>query len=172
MGSFLSFDAAQTMRETASNTLANERERTRHAFLVERTLAAECDFLEDTQDQAIRLGVGGAKEDPSNPLGLQGVRIGSNGEPLLMKDVKSSDTSVEYSFEKDTYIHVFRRGDDVLYHLKTPTLDVTRTIHPMVRSMWKPIGMGAVSRELDLLKPVMESPVAPVGQGSEGQELR
>jgi hypothetical protein len=123
------------------------------AFLVERTIVGQCDFLED--GGSIRMGVSGRTHigDAKNPLSFQGLRIG-NSPIMAMKDCIMSDTSVQYTFEGDTKLHVFRRGGDVVYNLKTPTLDVTRTIDPVVTRFFKNIGMQ--SREIDALEPVFK----------------
>ena len=87
-----------------------------NAFLVERTVASMCDFLGG--EGTIRLGVSGRKhmEDVRNPLAFQGIRIGDS--PILsMKSCIAAPESVQYAFEADTNLHIFRRGEDVLYHL-------------------------------------------------------
>lgn len=125
-------------------------------FLISRIVAAECDFIDPSRDQVIHLGVSGETnaKSPYNPLSDQAIQIGGLAPLQAMVDCVSTPTSVQYSFEGDTYLHIFRRGEDVMYHLKTPVLEATRKIDPVVARMFKPIGVH--SAEIDALRSVFQ----------------
>lgn len=72
-----------------------------------------------------------------------------------MKNFIEHTNGLEYQFENDVFLNVFKRDSDVCYRLKTPILDVTRTIHPILVKHFKPINMRDASTELDKLSTIM-----------------
>lgn len=126
----------------------------KNCFLIDRLIAAECDFLPATTEQAIRVGIFTSSEDILNPLSKQGIRIGDS-DILTLKQCVEHKNALECQFEGNVYLNVFRREESVAYHLKTPTLDVTRTIDPIVVKHFKTIGIQDTSHELDKLAEIM-----------------
>jgi hypothetical protein len=124
------------------------------SFLIDRTLAAECDFLPETVEQVIRIGVFTGSTDKPNPLRQQGLRIG-DGPIHTLKHCVEHTNGLEYQFEKDVTLSVFKREGAACYRLKTDALDVTRTIHPFLAKNFKTIGMREASAEVDKLVTVM-----------------
>ena len=126
----------------------------KNCFLIDRLIAAECDFLPAAAEQVIRVGVFTSSEDTLNPLNKQGIRIG-DGDILTMKQCVEYKDALECRFEQNVILNVFRRDDSVVYRLQTPTIDVTRTINPVVVKHFKTIGMRDASMELDKLGEIM-----------------
>lgn len=120
-------------------------------FLVERILAAECDFLPETSSQAIIVGAVGSSQTTNNPLAKQGISIGN--EPIrCLLSVSETNGSLSYTFENSTELRVFKRENgEVCYNLKTPSLNETRSISEPVRRRYKNIGLGDATLELDKL---------------------
>jgi hypothetical protein len=125
------------------------------SFLVERILAAECDFLPETGEQVIKVGAVGSPTMSANPLATQGIRIGS--EPIRrLQAASSSDTSLNFTFEDNTELSLFKRPNyDVCYHLKTPRYNQTRCISEPVRKRFKDIGIGDATMEIDKIADFM-----------------
>lgn len=119
-------------------------------FIVERIVASKCDFLPSDNEPVITFGVLGRKgADPENPLTHQGIRVGDLPIAHLTNFVENQN-GLTYEFENGITMNFFTRADgDVVYNLKTPTLEVTRSVDPLLRSFYKPIGLS--SAEIDKL---------------------
>jgi hypothetical protein len=142
-------------QSTPGNTIALPNIELSPSFLVERILAAECDFLPETGEQVIKVGAVGSPTMSANPLATQGIRIGS--EPIRrMQSVSSCSTSLNFTFENNTELSLFKRPNyDVCYHLKTPRYNETRCISDPVRKRFKNIGLGDATVEIDKIADFM-----------------
>jgi len=125
------------------------------SFLVERILAAECDFLPESGEQVIKVGAVGSPKGNGNPLSMQGIRIGSEPIKRLMSS-SSSNSRIDYTFEDDTELSLFKRDNhQICYHLKTPKYNETRCISDPVRKRFKSIGVGDATMEIDKIADFM-----------------
>ena len=125
------------------------------SFLVERILAAECDFLPETGEQVIKVGAVGSPKGSNNPLSMQGIRIGSEPIKCLLA-VSESNKGLQYKFEDDTELSLFKRDNhQVCYHLKTAIYNETRCISDPVRMRFKNIGIGDATMEIDKIADFM-----------------
>jgi len=120
------------------------------SFLVDRIIAANCDFL-PSEDNNILIGVTGKAKDEINPLAHQVIRIGNSDLHKLI-NFKEGLGSVSYEFEKDVSLNIMRSEDKVIYNIKTPELQVTREVDPFLVKFYKPIGMA--SSELDKIEKI------------------
>lgn len=119
-------------------------------FLQERIIDGNCDYIQHSDspisENNVRVGIFGNKEDKLNPLGNQGIRIGG-GDIQSLKNFMETQNGLVYEFTDDTRLTFFPCEKDVCYNLKTPVLDVTRKVDPIIRKFYKP--MGLASTELD-----------------------
>jgi hypothetical protein len=129
------------------NTTSNRVHTIKNSFLIERLVAAECDFLpvSDAVERNINVGII-ASTDSQNPMANQAIRIG-DGPVYRLKNFVEGPQQLFYRFEEDVTLTLMKNPEGLMYNLKTPTVDVTREIDPLVAKFFKPIGM--VSYELD-----------------------
>jgi hypothetical protein len=120
---------------------------------MERIIAGNCDFLPESQERNIRIGIATNHEDPSNPLGRQVIKIGDQG-PFRLHAFSSSPDQIMYAFEKNVHLTIMKRRGSVLYNLKTDELDITREIDEPIRKMFKTMDLD--SQELDKIKEYMQ----------------
>lgn len=123
-------------------------------FLIERTLAAECDFLPVDTEQVLRVGIVAGNPATPNPYGQQGLRIGNSPIYTLNHFVEHKN-GLEYQFEQGVTLNVFKREGAACYRLQTNEFDVTRTIYPALAKNFKTIGMREASVEIDKLETVL-----------------
>jgi hypothetical protein len=119
-------------------------------LLVERILVANCEYLQ-SEDNNILIGVTGIAKDEANPLANQAIRIG-NSDLYKLINFKEGLTSVTYEFEKDVSLNIMRSDKKLIYNIKTPELQITREIDPLLVKFYKPIGMA--SAELDRIEKI------------------
>jgi hypothetical protein len=125
-------------------------------FIIDRLLSANCDFLKDHRDPSIRFGIVSSKGGLHRPLKKQGIRIGDDNICRLV-DCTSSNSKIEYKFENNISLTIFKQpNNEVWYTLKTPKLDITRSIDPIVRKFYKPISMSDASLELDKVEEILK----------------
>ena len=130
----------------AIQRLATYESPLKHCLKIERIVASQCDYLPGNQTEyTIRVGVLG-NADPTNPLSHQAIRLGDS-EAYRLHSFQEGTDSLTYTFEKNISLTLMRRRDSIVYNLKTPELDVTKEIYPVLVKMYKPIGMA--SDELD-----------------------
>lgn len=129
------------------NVNSNTVHPTKNHLLVDRLIAAECDFLphSETTERNIRVGIMGSI-DSQNPMENQAIRIGGGPAYRLKRFVESPEQLI-YMFDQDVTLTLMKNNEALMYNLKTPTLDETRELDPLVVNFFKPIGM--VSHELD-----------------------
>mgnify|MGYP000275875188 CR=1 FL=1 len=130
--------------------MGNVQAAPRKSFLVDRIIAANCDFL-PSEDNNILIGVTGIAKDEINPLAHQVIRIGNSDLHKLI-NFKEGLGSVTYEFEKDVSLNIMRSENKVIYNIKTPELQVTREVDPFLVKFYKPIGMA--SSELDKIEKI------------------
>jgi hypothetical protein len=120
------------------------------ALLIDRLVAADCDFLpiSENTERNIRVGIM-ASNDSQNPMANQAIHIG-DGPAYRLKTFVEGPAQLVYTFEQDVSLTLMRNKENLMYNLKTPALDVTREIDPLVARFFKPIGM--VSYELDKME--------------------
>jgi hypothetical protein len=123
-------------------------------FIIDRMFAANCEFLKGHKTQNIVIGTF-KNPEPQNPLGWQGIRIG-DGEILPLKNFQKNKNSVIYEFDRDTKLSLFKRDDqhDVFYNLRTPTLNITEKVAPIIAKHFKDISHD--SKELDEIKEFLQ----------------
>ena len=123
------------------------------SFLIDRILVAN---LNNIEGKNLVVGVFGGKTDDENPLQNQGIRIGDNSPIFRLKNFSKSEHSLRYEFESDVTLSVTKRdSSDVIYNLKTPSLNLTGTIDKLIRERYKNISMSPTSNELDTLSEVL-----------------
>lgn len=120
----------------------------RSHFIIERIFDANCDYIKNTTDKVIKVGIASntPNDNKENPLHLQGIRIGE-GEIYRLKNFVKNDNSLTYEFEKNVKLNLFRREMNVCYNLNTDDINVTKCIDPLIIKNYKDIGMN--SMELD-----------------------
>lgn len=122
-------------------------------FIMDRIIAANCDYLKDHSQPNIIIGVYNSPNS-LNPLGRQGIRIG-DGEIYSLLTFQKTENSVNYEFENSTHLTIFKRNNSqICYNLKTPSLNITREIAPKIASLYKDLSLD--SRELDEIKEIMQ----------------
>ena len=123
-------------------------------FIIDRILAANCEFLPNHKNPNITLGIH-KNPTPENPLGRQGIRIGDS-EILSLKNFQKHETGILYEFDNSTSLNVFKRinGKEACFHLRTPTLNVTQQITPIIAKHFKDISCD--SKELDTIKEILQ----------------
>lgn len=138
-----------SVSKTVPIAIESYRSISEKCFLIDRLIAANCDFIKGT-DNCIRIGVNGYKgDDELNPLTNQGIRIGDS-QIYKLKSFAEYNSGIDYKFENNVNLRLFKKDSgDLFYHLKTPEMDVTREIDPIVAKFYKKICMA--SDELDKL---------------------
>lgn len=149
-------NSVATIGNTAANATASSAtkaidtmvgKRMKNCFNIERIIVGSCDFIETKSDidKNIRVGVLG-HDDPENPLSNQALKIGDS-EPYRLKAFVENKDQLIYTFEKDVNLTVMKRRGSIVFHLKTPDLDVTKEVDPAITRMYKTIDMA--SDEID-----------------------
>jgi hypothetical protein len=116
---------------------------------VERMLDGNCDYILHQKRNHLLVGLCSSADD-RNPMQNQCMKIGED-DPVSLMSFTESNNTLAYTFEKDTSLIVAKRDTgEIYYHLKTPTYDITRSINPALRKIYKPIG-GSLTLELDKL---------------------
>lgn len=124
---------------------------------IERLLEGDCDYITQGKRKDILIGLCNGC-DEKNPMHNQCIKIGEENPASLMSFTESANT-VFYTFERDIYLTVAKRDTgDVYYHLKTPIYNVTRSINPVVRKIYKPIG-GPMTLELDKIDAIFKEQI-------------
>lgn len=125
----------------------SEVSKTRQKFMInERIIAANCDFLPESTDNNIFIGITGTSRDETNPLAHQVIRLG-NGDLHRLVKFQEGVTSLSYEFEKNVSLNIMRSEDKLIYNIQTPEIQITREIDPILVKFYKPIGMAC--SELD-----------------------
>ena len=139
-----------TMGNTSSAS-ASVTPTMKNAFRIERLVVGLCDFLPETlHDRNIRVGLV-PNPNVQNPLGHQAIKIGETG-PYRLQAFTETSTSLHYNFEENVSFTLMKRRESIVYQLKTPDMDITREVDPVVQRMYKTIGMGDTSQELDKIQ--------------------
>jgi hypothetical protein len=129
------------------NVNSNTVHPTKNHLLIDRLIAAECDFLPHSENTERNILVGiMASTGSENPMANQAIRIGG-GPAYRLKRFVESPEQLLYMFEEDVTLTLMKNKESLMYNLKTPTFDETREVDPLVARFFKPIGM--VSYELD-----------------------
>jgi hypothetical protein len=116
-------------------------------LMIERIIAANCDFLPDSyEDKNILIGIIGTSKDEANPLAHQAIRLGTD-EPCKLVNFQEGITTLTYEFENNISLNIMRREDKIIYNIQTPDIHITREVDPILIKFYKPIGMD--STELD-----------------------
>jgi hypothetical protein len=119
----------------------------RTCFIIERILDANCDYIKNTSDKNLKIGVTSeSSENKENPMNIQGIRIGE-GEIYRLKNFIKNDNSLTYEFDKNIKLNLFKREMNVCYNLNTDDINITKCIEPIIIKNFKDIGMD--SNELD-----------------------
>ncbi len=123
---------------------------------VERMIDGDCDYLPPTMKRKQLLIGLCSGLDEKNPIQNQCMKLGEYDPQPLMAFAEVNNC-LQYTFAGDTTMIVAKRDTgEVYYHLKTPTYDVTHSIHPAIRKLYKPIG-GSLTLELDKLGALMKT---------------
>lgn len=138
-----------TSRQVTSHELLKQN----NCFIIDRLICANFNNIEGNN---INIGIfGNTSKEDTNPLKNQGIRIGFNSPILQLKNFIQTDKNLVYEFEDDVKLSVFKKNDtDVCFNIKTPTLNVTNTMDPVVRKYYKNIGMNGAT-ELDMLERII-----------------
>jgi len=123
-------------------------------LMVERIIAANCEFLPDSTDKNILIGISGTSKDETNPLAHQAIRIG-NSNPYKLVSFQDGPTTLSYEFEKNISLHIMRSNDKLIYNIQTPEIHATHELDPVLVKFYKPIGMGCI--ELDKIDKLFRS---------------
>lgn len=144
---------AQASKPTIEEIQQVTKKMINNSLKMERIIAGNCDFLPESQERNIRIGIATNHEDPSNPLGRQVIKIGDQG-PFRLHAFSSSPEQLTFAFEKNVHLTIMKRRGSVLYNIKTNDLDITREIDEPIRKMFKTMDLD--SQELDKIKEYMQ----------------
>jgi hypothetical protein len=137
----------------SSSSKVSDESPLKQCLRIERIIAAECDYLPPNRlEDTIRVGVIG-NSNPENPLSTQAIRLGDS-DAYRLQSFQDGKDSLTYTFEKGVCLTLMKHRDSIVYHLKTPELDVTKEIHPSIVKMYKPIGLA--SEELDKMSKLFQ----------------
>lgn len=96
----------------------------------------------------ICIGVIGRAESDTNPFKEQVIRVGEAGILRSMVSFQETDQFIHCQFEGDIHLKFMRRGDDIVYFLSTPEVNITDKVLPIIR---RQTNIGLRTPEFDRL---------------------
>jgi len=83
--------------------------------------------------------------DKINPLGLQKVRFGENGELKELKSFNETKTTLTYEFTDNARLQFMKSDKDIVLRIQDPTsnIDTTKQMCPTLREVFKRPAFGS-----------------------------
>ncbi len=100
-------------------------------------------IIDGTAEKTVRIGISNHAADPLHPFHNQCISV-NNAPPKLLQHFEESTNSLKYTFEENIQLSISKRdNNEVYYFLKTDDYECSRVVPPIVRRVFKPLGMAS-----------------------------
>lgn len=133
-----------TSRQSIESHISRNDDISKSYLIIERMIDADCDIFNHVSlaGRNLRFGICNNTPDSKNPFANQCISIPGE-EPKLLQRFEEHPKSLRYIFDRNIELTFMKRdNNDVYYHLKTPTHEVTRPIAPIIKNNYKTMSVG------------------------------